>query len=202
MTKTPHTDKKYIDALLRNDAQLIEELYQKWHKEVLNFVKKNNGNEQDADDLFQESLMTIIRRARKGDFVLTVPFGGYFYFIYKNRWLDKLRKNDKEQVIKTEVGRYNNESETIAFDTSINEERYQLYKKYFEQLSENCRQLLSLTFQKISRKKIMERLGYASENSTNQRIHRCRGNLQELVKQDPAYQQLKAAINPNKNIKT
>ncbi len=192
-----HNDQKYIDALLNNNAPLIEEIYQKWHKEVLNFVKKNNGNEQDADDLFQESLMAIIRRARKGGLVLTVPFGGYFYFIYKNRWLDKLRKSDKEQVIKQEVERYNDESKTFALDTSINEDRFQLYKRCFEQLSENCRELLRLTFEKLSRKEIMERLGYASENSVNQRIHRCKGNLNQLIKKQPAYRELKASNKPS-----
>jgi len=192
MTKTPHNDQKYIDALLNNDASLIEEIYQQWHKDVLNFVKKNNGNEQDADDLFQESLMAVIRRARKEDFVLTVPFGGYFYFVYKGKWLDKLRKSDREQVIKDEAGRYTEESHTLALETTIGEERLSLYQKHFEQLSDSCRQLLRLAFEKLSRKQIMERLGYASENSVNQRIHRCKGNLHKLIKQDPTYEALKA----------
>lgn len=191
MTKTPHTDQKYIDALLNNNASLIEEIYQKWHKDVLNFVKKNNGNEQDADDLFQESLMAIIRRARKGNFVLTVPFGGYFYFVYKAKWFDKLRRMGKEQVIKEEVGRYSEESRILAFETTHQEDCYELYKKYFEQLTENCKHLLRLTFEKISRKEIMKRLNYASENTVNQRVHRCRGNLQKLIKQDPDYDRLK-----------
>lgn len=197
MSKTPHTDQKYIDALLNNDASLIEEIYQQWHKDVLNFVKKNNGNEQDADDLFQESLMAIIRRARKGNFVLTVPFGGYFYFVYKGKWLDKLRKSNREQVINEEVGRYTEESHTLALETTIGEERLSLYQKHFEQLSESCRQLLHLTFEQLSRKQIMERLGYASENSVNQRIHRCKSKLFQLIKQDPTYEGLKASYHPS-----
>ncbi len=191
MDKKPHPDQKYIDALLNNDNQLIKEIYQKYSKEVLNFVKKNNGNEQDADDLFQESLMAIIRRARKGDFVLTVPFGGYFYYIYKAKWLDKLRIMGKEQVIKEETGRCNDDSQTIAIGTTLNEDRLALYKKHFEQLTESCRQLLRLTFEKLPRKQIMERLDYASENTVNQRVHRCRGNLQKLIKQDKNYDRLR-----------
>jgi len=193
MTKTPHTDQEYIDALLNNDASLIEEIYQQWHKDVLNFVKKNNGNEQDADDLFQESLMAIIRRARKEKLVLTVPFGGYFYFIYRGKWLDKLQKRGKEQVIKKEFGRYSEESETLAFETIFGDDRRKLYQKHFEQLSDSCRQILRLSFEKLSRKQIMERLGYASENSVNQRIHRCKGKLFQLIKQDPTYEGLKAS---------
>jgi len=190
MATAAHSDQKYIDALLNNDASLIEEIYREWHRDVLSFVKKNNGNEQDADDLFQEALMTIIRRARKGDFILTVPFGGYFYYVYKNKWVDKLRKNDREEVIKEEVGRYNDESKTFALETTMNEDRFQLYKYCLEQISENCRQLLQLTFEKLKRKDIMERLGYATENSVSQRIHRCRGSLQQKIKQHPRYETL------------
>jgi len=40
MTKAPHTDQKYIDALLNNDASLIEEIYQQWHKDVLTLSKR------------------------------------------------------------------------------------------------------------------------------------------------------------------
>jgi len=192
MTKAPHIDQKYIDALLNNDASLIEEIYQQWHKDVLNFVKKNNGNEQDADDLFQESLMAVVRRARKGDFVLSVPFGGYFYTVYRGKWLDRLRKSGRAQVIKEEVGRYSEESYTLALETIFGDDRLKLYQKHFEQLSENCRQLLRLTFEQLSRKEIMERLGYASENSVNQRIHRCRGSLQQLIKKDPTFETLRA----------
>lgn len=192
MSKTPHTDQKYIDALLNNDASLIEEIYQKWSKDVLNFVKKNNGNEQDADDLFQESLMAVVRRARKGGFVLNVPFGGYFHFIYKGRWLDKLRKSRREKVINPDKERYD---DIPSPDITRDEEREKLIDKYFKQLSENCQQILLLTFKRLSRKEIMERLGYASENSVNQRIHRCRGNLHKLIKQDPAYERLASYTN-------
>ncbi len=137
--------------------------------------------------------MTIIRRVRKGGFTLTVPFGGYFYFIYKNKWLDKLRKKDREEVIKEEVGRYSDDSNAFALETTMHEDRFQLYKHCFEQLSENCRQLLLLTFKKLNRKQIMEQLGYASENSVNQRIYRCKGNLNKLIKKAPVYEVLKAS---------
>jgi len=191
MDKTPHSDQKYIDALLNNDRLLIDEIYLKWHKDVLNFIRKNNGNEQDADDLFQDSLMSIIRRVRKGDFVLNVPFGGYFNAVYSNQWKSKLREKKRNEVIKEELKQYIHESPPLALETILQEERYQLYKKYFEQLSESCHQLLSLTFKKTSRKEIMERLGYASENTVNQRIHRCRGKLHELIKQDKDHDRLK-----------
>jgi len=87
-----HADQKYIEALLQEDVTIITEIYQKWGPECRRFVLKNNGNVQDADDLFQESLLTILRKAKLEDLELKVPFGGYLYFLYRNKWIDILRK--------------------------------------------------------------------------------------------------------------
>ena len=154
MSKTPHTDQRYIEALLNNDDRVIKEIYEKWYETVLGFVHKNNGNEQDAADLFQDALMAIIRRARKGDFVLIVPFGSYFRSVYRSIWIDKLRKNSREKVIKEEVQRYTGKQDSLAQETVRKERQFQLYMKCFNQLSEKCQELLRLTFQKIPRKKI------------------------------------------------
>ncbi len=192
MPEYSHPDHKYIEALRNNDSLLIEEIYQKWYKEVIQYVTKNNGSVQDADDLFQEALMAIVKKVRKEDFKLKVPFGGYFYFIYKNKWIDKLRKNKKIRVINEDNERYKHEvdSKVIANDTNQSDERYQLYLLCFEQLSESCQKVLRLSLQGISAKEIMPQLGFATVNSTNQRIHRCRGNLQKLIKDHPAYKNL------------
>lgn len=192
MSEYMHPDHKYIEALKDNNTPLIEEIYEKWYKEVVQYVTKNNGSVQDADDLFQESLMAIVRRVRKKDFSLKVPFGGYFYFIYKNKWIDKLRKNKKLRVIKEDDERYTHEvdSKSIAHSTNDSDERYQLYLLCFEQLSEACQKVLRLNLQGISNKEVMKQMGFATVNSTNQRIHRCRGKLQILIKNHPRYKRL------------
>lgn len=184
-----HNDHRYIEALKNNNATLIDEIYQKWFPEVKNYVAKNNGDVNDAADLFQEALMAILRRARKGNFELSVPFGGYFYFIYKNKWIDKLRKNKKMRVINNEDERYKDEvaTKTIATQTLEDDGRYQLYKLCFKNLTEACQEVLRLTFEGLSVKVIKERLNFASVNSANQRIHRCRGNLQKIIKAHPKY---------------
>jgi len=58
----PHTDQQYIDALLEEDVAMITIIYEKWGAECKRFVIKNSGNAQDADDLFQDSLLTILKQ--------------------------------------------------------------------------------------------------------------------------------------------
>jgi len=77
MNTAPHEDQKYIKALLDNNSVLIEEIYRKWGPDVRKFVLKNSGSTEEANDLFQESLMIVLQKARADRFVLTVPFGGF-----------------------------------------------------------------------------------------------------------------------------
>jgi len=74
----PHADQKYIDALIKGDCK--------------KFVLKNSGSVGDATDVFQETLIAVLSKVKTKPFVLTVPLGAYLYRVYKNKWIDELRK--------------------------------------------------------------------------------------------------------------
>jgi len=99
MQISPHEDQKYIEALLNNNSVLIEEIYRKWGPDVRKFVLKNNGSPEEANDLFQESLETLLAKAKTEKFVLTAPLGGFLYYVYRNKWYNKLKIKKKNEVI-------------------------------------------------------------------------------------------------------
>jgi DNA-directed RNA polymerase specialized sigma24 family protein len=103
-----HPDQKYIDALLNNNTAVIRELYRNYSAKIKWMVLKNNGTEDEAGDLIQESLMAIYRRALNGDFVLTCPFDAYFYMVCKKKWLNVPAKGKTDKTVTIEDdNRYN-----------------------------------------------------------------------------------------------
>ena len=84
-----HADQKYIDALLNNDAVVIEELYQKYSPKIKWMVLKNNGSETDAADVFQEVLLWIYKKAKDKNFILTCPLDAFLYISCKNKWMSE-----------------------------------------------------------------------------------------------------------------
>ena len=54
-----HPDQKYINALLENDATVLEELYQRFSEKIKWMIIRNNGTETDAADIFQDALLSI-----------------------------------------------------------------------------------------------------------------------------------------------
>ena len=103
----PHPDQKYIDALLKNDSALLDELYTKFSGKIKNMVLQNNGAEADAADIFQEALLSIYNTAKKGDFTLTCPFEAFLYRICNNKWLNELNKRKTGRVTFIDPDGYN-----------------------------------------------------------------------------------------------
>src|SRR4051812_40466551 len=93
-----HTDQKYIEAILNNDATILQELYQKFSGKIKWMVLQNSGTEEDAADIFQEALLSIYHKAKTQNFTLTCPFDAFLYIICKNRWLSQLNKRKTEGV--------------------------------------------------------------------------------------------------------
>src|SRR6476620_11803831 len=103
-----HPDQKYIDALLTNDAALLEELYQKYAGKIKWMVLQNNGTEAEAADIFQDALLSIYHKAKTTTFILTCPFDAFLYLICRNKWLTELNKKNISRVTIKDVEEYNN----------------------------------------------------------------------------------------------
>jgi RNA polymerase sigma factor (sigma-70 family) len=160
------TDKEIIEHLQQNKFSLaLKGLYK-----ILPFVKKyvsaNSGTADDAQDIFQDALVILCKKAQSGSFILTVPMKDYLMAIVKNCWLQELRRRKKlpggetpNDIISIETG------ETPGFD---------LAKAAFELLGEKCRQLLILFYYKNeSFKKIAAQLSFSDEKIAKNQKYRC-----------------------------
>lgn len=65
---------------------------------------KNNGSEDDAKDIFQETIIVLLEKVPKDDFNLTSSLKTFIFAISSNLWLKRLR--DSNKMVKPEVGVY------------------------------------------------------------------------------------------------
>ncbi len=188
-----HTDQKYIEALLQNDEPLIREIYQKWGPEVRNFVLKNNGTVEDAKDIFQESMAALLLKIRKEKFTLTVPLGGYLYFIYRSKWFNKLAKNKKEPVMIKELSGYKYSSDDFqwADETNLLHLRSTIFKACFEQLKEVCQKILSAKYEEgLKGIQVMEKYNIPTLGAVGKRMFDCREQLRRIIIKHPQFDEL------------
>jgi len=191
--KPTHADQKYIEALLNNDVVLIKEIYQKWGPEVRNFVIKNSGQANDAKDIFQETIVAVLLKVRKGNFRLVAPLGGYLYHVYRAKWFNELSKKKKEPVTIKDISRYINETEAIqlAEETILLELRSNVLKACFVKISELCQKVLNEKYGKnLKAINIMQQLQLPSVGAVNKKMFDCREGLRKLIIKHPSFKDL------------
>ena len=88
------------------------------------------------------------------------------------------------------------EAEGLTIDAATEEqmektERYQLFRDKFQDLGADCRQIMTLFFEKRAMSDISKIMGHGSEGYTRKRKHQCQHQLIELIKGDPRFDELK-----------
>lgn len=188
--KKIHEDQKYIDGLLKNNSFIIQAIYDKFVPKVVNYIKQNSGSSDEAQDVIQETLITIYNQASEKGLQLTCPFDAYFFLLCKRKWLNELKKSSKKEVtINEEVLSKGDETQELAFETSVFGEKQALFTEMFAKLGTACRDLLTATFKIKSMEEVAQSLG-VSYAYARKKKSLCIGKLTELVRESPKFNQL------------
>lgn len=188
-----HPDFHYIQSLLDNDHRGIEAIYRRFAGRIEQFVRANNGSTDDARDMFQESLLVITRQARRPGFRLLCPFEAYLYMVCRGRWFNELKRRQRAAVtIQAAGGFEENEDAGALADTALREEaRDRLFRRFFDQLSAGCRQLLQLAWTpETSMEEVSAQLG-VSYNYARKRKSECIAQLMGWIRSAPEFSDLR-----------
>jgi RNA polymerase sigma factor (sigma-70 family) len=187
-----HPDQKYIDALVQNDAILINEVYKKYSPKIAAYIRNNNGDADDAADVFQEALIDIYNKAIAENMVLTCPFDALLTIICRNKWLKKLEKNTRQRVTTTPVEEYNLSDDAFQQAEQVNASanKKKLFDEKFAILGDGCQELLKLSWLGKPLEEVAEILkvtyGYVRKKKSE-----CMGKLTTLIHQSAEYANLK-----------
>ena len=180
---------KALNALLENNTKIIRVIYVKVFPKVKKFVLQNKGQQADAEDIFQKALLQITVRYRREPFEIRSSFDAYLFTVCKNLWRRELN-NKKIRVTEDTILELHNEERDMALAT-LEQERWELFTEKLNAISENCRKVLQLFFQKVSYSEIVKKLGYSSETVARQRVFKCKTKLMQTITSDRRYNSLK-----------
>jgi RNA polymerase sigma factor (sigma-70 family) len=143
--KIIHTDQRFITGLLQNDTVLVREIYTRFAGKVRSHIIQNSGSEDDAADIFQESLIDIYQQAQHKNLQLTCPFEAFLLLVCKRKWLNELKKHGRQGVTKDPDDVYDLGEDVfaIAEQMQVQEDKASLFMAMFKQLGERCREIIS-----------------------------------------------------------
>lgn len=170
------TEEVLILALRDGDKQALEFIYSSYWPMIANFVRLNKGTHQEAEDLYQDGIITLYEQVVKGNFQKASSLKTYLYAICRNKWLSKL----KARIHITDIREFENylPADEAKSDAVLPDE--QDIKAAIEQMGEPCRTIvLGFYFHKLSLEQLAKKLNYASDNVAKQQKFRCMERLKK-----------------------
>ncbi len=170
-----------VVLIKKNDAATLKELYKTNFAKVKRYVLKNNGDEQQAKDVYQEAFLAMWRNIKDDKFssVSETAINGYIFQIAKHKWLDYVRS-----VKYKNTTFINREIEYDEPETDENEAQNRKIKLIMESLSslgERCQLLLKLFyFERKPFKEIAEIMAMDEASARNAK-YRCQEQLKKLT---------------------
>ncbi|MEQ8909597.1 MAG: sigma-70 family RNA polymerase sigma factor [Vicingaceae bacterium] len=134
-------DQEVLDAIAtKRESRAIHFLYQSVFPQVLATVQKYGGMKHDAEDVFQEALVVLIRKVEAGHFQLQAKLSTYLCAICKYNWWEKNKGLNRVELME---GHRLTPAEVELLEKSIHEEaKYQKAELAFDRLGEKCKKLL------------------------------------------------------------
>ncbi len=177
------TDSEVILGILNNSETALKRLYVAYFPMVLQLIINNNGNEDDAKDIYQEAIIVLYNKVKAGDFELSSKLKTYIYSICRRLWLKRL----------TQINRYGGDvrdfedflpgGEVDDTDEQHNDKDIQFSKmeSALQQLGEPCKTIMEDFYIKNrSMQDICEKFGYTNADNAKTQKYKCLQRLKKL----------------------
>ena len=174
-----------IVALVRKDVssrnKVIESLYKhsELKKSIHDFVLKNGGDEEKANDVFVQAIMGFIKQCYRPLFELKTDVKAYVFVVARNEWIKVKRQSQKE--ISTDQF-YEGDGEQSIEDKWMNDELKAKIRTAVKQLDERCRKVMTMWASNIRMREIALQMAYKSEGMARKKKHECLQKLKALIK--------------------
>ena len=147
---------------------------------VLQFILNNNGDEDDAKDVYQEAIIVLYNKIKSGNFELSSKLKTYLYSVSRRIWLKKLTQMSKK------TNNIADFEDVLAIDEDIEahehkDMQFDKMKVALESLGEPCKTIIEdFYIHNLSMQDICEKFGYTNTDNAKTQKYKCLQRLKKL----------------------
>lgn len=182
-------DSELVDNL-RNGQKLdesIKAIYRSYFDSLSWYIMNNSGNRQDAEDIFQEVVVSFIDLVQKDKFRGESTVKTFLFSLNRYAWLNELKKRGRA-VLREE--KYEKQQDQTELDTShlmTDREDKAALVKLVGELGDTCQKILVLFYyENMSMKEILEVTEYENEQVVRNKKYKCLKQLERMIDEKPA----------------
>jgi RNA polymerase sigma factor (sigma-70 family) len=181
------SDIQLLEDLQTNERQddAIRKIYREYYGISAHYVTQNNGEQSDAEDIFQEVLIAFIELVRDGKFRGECSVSTFLYTLTRNMWINELGKRDRSKIREE---KFEVTKEIVDFDFGQlmeSREARKIVSGLIRELGETCQKiLLAFYYHNLPIKEILQTLNYQNEQVVRNKKYKCLKGLEERVNAD------------------
>jgi RNA polymerase sigma factor (sigma-70 family) len=173
------SDNALLNQLKSEDNASFGVLYKFYFPTIAAYIINNGGSKEDAEDIFQESIIVLLQKVRGSNFVLTSSLKTYLFAIARNGWLKRLRDNKLKPIDGFE--KYPTETETFTFELLHEPTKEEKLTSWLTKITEHCQRILkAIFFYKEPMGSLMQKMGWKNKHTAANQQYKC---IQQVKKE-------------------
>ena len=173
-------EKQLLEGLASNDRSVVEAIYRDNYPMIQAFILNNNGNSDEARDIFQEAMIVIYEKSVSGSFELNCLLKTYIYSVCRRLWLKRLQHLQRYGSL------IENVEETVAVEEDLeihvkHNADFIIMETAMSKIGEPCKSLLDAYYiQKKNMQEIASEFGYTNADNAKTQKYKCLVRLKKL----------------------
>lgn len=160
----------------------IKTLYLNYFESLAWYVMNNSGSRQDAEDIFQEVIVSFIELVKNDKFRGESSIKTFLFSLNRHTWLNELKRRGRALAREEKYEKGQERTEMDVSHIIAGREAKQQVVKLIEQLGETCKKILLLFYyENLSIRQILESLHYENEQVVRNKKHKCLKQLEQLI---------------------
>lgn len=166
---------------------VVRYLYKKNYKSVKVYIIQNSGSAEDAEDVFQEVIVTFIELVKLGKFRGESSISTFLFAIGRNVWLNELKKRGRSQLRNEKFEKSRGFVDEDISKYLVNREMRAQIIELLDKIGETCKKiLLAYYYDNLSMKDILQQLDYENEQVVRNKKYKCLKQLEQIFNSRPA----------------
>jgi RNA polymerase sigma factor (sigma-70 family) len=181
-------------AKLRSGNQINESVRAIYrdHFETLSwYIINNSGSRQDAEDIFQEVIVTFIELVQKNKFRGESSIKTFLFSLNRHAWLNELKRRGRAEAREEKYDAMMDKHDSDASELMAERESKAQVIQLVERLGEACQKILvAFYYENLSMKEILGKLHYENEQVVRNKKYKCLKQLEHTIAANPNLKQI------------
>lgn len=175
-------DIELLKGIAGRDNKVIQHLYKLHFPTIERMILNNSGSKEQAQDVFQESVLVLYDKVTQQGFVLECKLKTFLYAVSKRLWLKQLNKKDVNSSTLDSDMLEN--IPDIDDDVQLHEQKEVLFDRMedaLKLLGEPCQGIIKdFYLHNKSMQEICDKLGYTNTDNAKTQKYKCLQRLKKL----------------------